>query len=483
MQVRAGDVGEIDLPYHADARAGRTLARSGEVLEVEDRHVAAVAVAFEIAAGRGAGPQRRDHLEEAVADREHGVLKAELGDAGVAKRLSERERRAQRARDRLELGRHEHRLAQPHAWLGLRHALRAYRRVGRPGTRRAGAPPWQAAGAGRVGSRSGADLPPRARAPAKAAVNAREEARVRVADRYDARVLEPSPPTVNAGPWFADDPVGRELARGALPVLGPVAGGDLRWQELCEEDATLAPWCAERWLAAYPQLQPPPASLPGTRAALQALAEGVMAPAREHANGKIGLRYTRGGFGTPFFGEDVQLRVAGGQLIVQRGQQERSAQIETLAQCAAHVGAELLPSAPAADSPLAVDPAASRFLGEWFGFGVSVLEELRAGAGDALEPSRVQLWPEHFDLSVELGGEQGGARAGYGASPGDELHEQPYLYVVPWGELPDGALWQASAFAGAELPYASLLAAGSSGAEQRELALAFFGERLAALVG
>jgi hypothetical protein len=92
----------------------------------------------------------------------------------------------------------------------------------------------------------------------------------------------------------------------------------------------------------------------------------------------------------------------------------------------------------------------------------------------------VQLWPEHFDISVELGAEAAGRRAGYGASPGDEQHPEPYLYVVPWGDTPDGELWQASGFSGAELPYVALLEAGS-GRAQRELALDFFSQRLAAL--
>ncbi|MGH9283956.1 MAG: hypothetical protein ACRD0S_13595, partial [Acidimicrobiales bacterium] len=51
-----------------------------------------------------------------------------------------------------------------------------------------------------------------------------------------------------------------------------------------------------------------------------------------------------------------------------------------------------------------------------------------AGPGDA--PSRVQLWPEHFDLAVDLGPE--GRRANFGGSPGDDAHPEPYLYVGPW---------------------------------------------------
>jgi len=314
-------------------------------------------------------------------------------------------------------------------------------------------------------------------------MNARAEADERVGGRYDARVLEPSPPAVADEPWFADDPVGRDEPRGALPRLSPVAGGELRWQELVAQDASLAAWCADRWLAAYRRLQPAPATLVATRDALHSLAERVIAPARRAANGKIGLRFTRGGFGTPFFGADAQVRVAGELLVVQRGGEERTEPIGSLAQAAAHVGAQLLPGGVAggdARDELAVDAAASAFLGEWYGFAASVLEELRAGVGDAAEPSRVQLWPEHFDLSVELGAEAAGERAGYGASPGDELHPEPYLYVTPWSEQVDGELWQATAFRGAELSYAELLA-GGSGERQREIALGFFAKRLAAL--
>jgi hypothetical protein len=322
-------------------------------------------------------------------------------------------------------------------------------------------------------------------------MNARAEAVARLAGRYDARVLEPSPPAVREPPWFADDPVGREEAPSGPPRVCPVAGCDLRWGDLLAEDPTLAGWCSERWLAAYRRLEAVPAGLADTREALHRLAEQVISPARQHANGKIGLRFTRGGFGTPFFAHDVQLRVAGDQLIVQTGERERSARITTVAQTAAYVGTELLPETIADPGPLDVDPEASSFLGHWFGFGASVLEELRAGAADELEPSRVQLWPEHFDLSVELGAEREGSRAGYGVSPGDELHAEPYLYVVPWKEVPAGELWQATAFRGAELSYAALLAhprsagedARSDAEDQRETALDFLRERLAALTG
>ncbi|MFI4985276.1 MAG: hypothetical protein ACHP93_03550 [Solirubrobacterales bacterium] len=315
-------------------------------------------------------------------------------------------------------------------------------------------------------------------------MNARAEAVARLGGRYDARVLEPSPPAVSEPPWFADDPVGRGDPPSEMPRVSPVTGADLRWEDLLGEDPALGDWCHERWLAAYPPLRPVPAGLIATRLALHRLAERVISPSRAHANGKIGLRFTRGGFGTPFFADDVQLRVVGDELIVQAGEHERSARITTLAEMALHVGAELLPGEVSESEPLDVDPEASAFLGDWFGFAASVLEELRAGVTDEIEPSRVQLWPEHFDLAVELGAEPLEARAGYGASPGDELHREPYLYVTPWSEVSPGELWQAEAFRGAELPYAALADASRAGGEaQRETALQFFTERLAALGG
>ncbi len=312
-------------------------------------------------------------------------------------------------------------------------------------------------------------------------MNARAEAVARLGGAYDARVLEPSPPAVSEPPWFADDPVGRDDPANGLPRVSPVTGANMLWSELCRHDDALAEWCAERWLGAYRALGPAPAGLAATREALHALAVRVLSPARQRANGQIGLRYTHGGFGTPFFGDDAQLRVRGAELIVQEREHERAAPIDTLASAAAHVGAELLPGGAGDDRPLAIDPAASAFLGDWFGFATSVLEQLRATVPDDEDPSRVQLWPERFDVSVELGLDAAGARAGYGASPGDELHPEPYLYVVPSRDVPAGELWNATALTGAWLPYAEIVAASSSGAAQRAFALGFLDERFVAL--
>jgi hypothetical protein len=309
-------------------------------------------------------------------------------------------------------------------------------------------------------------------------MNARAEAFERIAGRYDARVLEPSPPAVNTPPWFADDPVARGHVPSGREVVSPVATGDLRWEHVAGSNAALEHWCSERWLGPYRRLGPVPAGLEPTRLAMHRLAERVISPARRKANGKIGLRYTRAGFGTPFFAEDVQIRVERHQLIVEQQGRERRAPITTLDAAAEHVGREALPDdVQLGPEPLEVDHAASAFLGDWYGFAASVLEELRAEAGEDADPSRVQLWPEHFDLAAELGREADGARAAYGCSPGDESHVEPYVYVAPWVATPAGELWQATAFKGAELPFAALLAAD----DQRAAALDFFRARLAAL--
>lgn len=279
-------------------------------------------------------------------------------------------------------------------------------------------------------------------------------------------MLEPAPPAVGEPPWYADrEPQGERVVR----PFGPVA---MRWEVLAQEKPALRSWCEERWLGPYRRLGALAEDFARTREALHRLAVDVISPARERANGKIGLRWTLGGFGTPFFGADVQVHVADRMLIVQEGATVRRAPITTL-----RAARELVEGTAAGpEEELHVDVAAARCLGELYGFASSVLEELRFGAHD-LEPSRVQLWPEHFDVSVELGSEAEGRRATYGVSPGDGEHPEPYLYVAPWGKTPAGERWQARGFAGAELDYRGLLAVE----DQRRAALAFYRACLAEL--
>lgn len=311
-------------------------------------------------------------------------------------------------------------------------------------------------------------------------MNPRAEASERIAGRYEARVLEPSAPAIDEPPWFADDPVARGHVPAGREVVSPVGSGDLRWEDLASGNDDLGEWCAARWLGPYHRLGPAPGALVSTRLALHRLAEQVVSPARRKANSKIGLRYTRGGFGTPFFGADVQIRVEGPELVVAESGAERRAPITTLDAAADHVGRHALPDdVQLGAEALEVDAAAAAYLGEFYGFAASVLEELRADADDTVEASRVQLWPEHFDLAVELGSEAAGSRAAYGCSPGDQQHAEPYLYVGPWVAPPPGELWQATGFTGASLSLAELLDA----ADQRATALEFFRIRLSALTG
>src|SRR3954454_21391333 len=122
------------------------------------------------------------------------------------------------------------------------------------------------------------------------------------------------------------------------------------------------------------------------------------------------------------------------------------------------------------------DPLAATALGDFYGLACSALEQLRADDAEG-DPSLLQLWPEHFDIAIELGDEAAGQRANFGASPGDDGHEEPYLYVSPWTREISGELWNATGLAGAELSYSELIAAD----DQRGAALSFWRERYRAL--
>jgi hypothetical protein len=221
-----------------------------------------------------------------------------------------------------------------------------------------------------------------------------------------------------------------------------------------------------------------PDGFDSTVASLHRVAEQIVAPARKPDN-EIALEATPGGFGTPFFehgGSRHQVRVEGAELVHSEGDRERRAPLQSLA-AAAEAVAELLPEAELDDELLAVDPAAARVLGEWYGFGAAILTRLLATATTADAATPVRLWPEHFDIAIELGAEGDGVRANYGASPGDGDHSEPYLYVGPWSAEVAGDLWRATGFKGAELTYAELLGAADQGAA----ALDFFTIRKDAL--
>ncbi len=211
-----------------------------------------------------------------------------------------------------------------------------------------------------------------------------------------------------------------------------------------------------------PRLGTLPVAFPATMAALHRVAEQVVAPARK-PEGEIALQRTPGGFGTPVFpfdGADRQVRVDGVELVHSASGGERRAPLTSL-EAARGAGAELVPGA-LGDEPLTVDPDSAARLADWYAFGAEVLAEL---GGTPI------LWPEHFDIAIELD------EVNYGFSPGDADHAEPYAYVGPWTAPPAGPLWNANGFPGAELTYAELLAAPNP----RAAALEFFTTRKEAL--
>ena len=292
--------------------------------------------------------------------------------------------------------------------------------------------------------------------------NAAEAATAMLGVGFSARVLEPSPPTVNEGPFFADDPVASGIAVGTT-IVSPVSGSDTTWDEILRERPELAAFARAHWLGARGPLPALPERYPAARNAFHRLAYAVVAEARRHANSKFGLRYTARGFGTPFFGDDEQVRVMGDLVVHQTADGVREIPITTLAEVATALGIEPGTDAAEHDSPplgdvneqLAVTAETGIFLGEWFGFAWSVLEELRATPG-AVDPERPQLWPGHFDPALAIGDPEAG-RATYGCSPGDHAHDEPYLYVGAWGDVDrTDDYWNETTFNGASLPFSAL---------------------------
>ncbi len=222
-----------------------------------------------------------------------------------------------------------------------------------------------------------------------------------------------------------------------------------------------------------------PSGFGATVASLHRVAEVIVAPARKPDN-EIALEVTPGGFGTPEFefgDARRQVRVEATELVHAIDGVERRAPLRSLAAAAAAV-AELLPSGTElGEEPLDVDPDSAAVLAAWYRLADEVLRALAAAAPAEEGASEPILWPEHFDVAIELGDEAAGERATYGFSPGDENHPQPYAYVSPWRQGIEGELWNATGFGGAELGYAELLAA----ADPRAAALDFFQTRRRAL--
>jgi len=175
-----------------------------------------------------------------------------------------------------------------------------------------------------------------------------------------------------------------------------------------------------------------------TRERLHKVAAEVISPARVKATGnEIALEVTPNGFGTPPFPGGGRVRLEGTALMIEH------------------------PDGRTEYEAIEVDPADTARVARFFAFTWGVLETLRQ---EAAEPSEIHLWPEHFDIAFE------DREVTYGGSPGDEHHDEPYLYVAPWTAPEPGPLWNAAGFTGAETSWTT-----------EEEALAFFRSRRDAL--
>jgi hypothetical protein len=195
---------------------------------------------------------------------------------------------------------------------------------------------------------------------------------------------------------------------------------------------------------------------PATLQSLHAVAEHVVAAALYAETGRIGLRVSPGGFSTPLFGNGHIVGVEDVDIVVASAAGTRRARLTTLG--AAAQMADVTPGAPGApgdvytpttpnhpDAPLGLDPASARAIAEWHALGDAALGQWATELSPA-EPAQATLWPEHFDVAIEVDG------VTYGASPGDGYSAQPYLYVSatadrkttdPYWNAPFGAalLW------------------------------------------
>lgn len=204
-----------------------------------------------------------------------------------------------------------------------------------------------------------------------------------------------------------------------------------------------------------------------TRLAWQTLGEHVLSAARHAATGKIGLRQTPGGIGTPpfpFAGGERRILIVGAELVVEDGTAVRREPITTLAAAGELVG--IAPGAPrdvytpstpldlTADLGAMIDADAARRLAAFYELTQAALVTVTSRHADR-EPAEIQLWPEHFDLATTVD------EVNLGGSPGDDAHDHPYLYVGPWS-LRTGAFWNEPFGASrplAELPSADAVAA------------------------
>lgn len=194
---------------------------------------------------------------------------------------------------------------------------------------------------------------------------------------------------------------------------------------------------------------------------LRRIATHVVARARFVATGRFSLRVTAGGFGTPEFGPDQRrVRISGTTLIVESDAEgaatttskpiEGSA-LTRLAHTAGVMGLSS-PFSVGHDTPpvgslakaIHLHAATVDTVCRWYATVGAVLDRVVHAKQNTGSPSLVRLWPEHFDLAVDLQARTG-VRVNLGGSPGDAYLGEPYLYVGPWTDVRPGGgtFWNA----------------------------------------
>ncbi len=232
-----------------------------------------------------------------------------------------------------------------------------------------------------------------------------------------------------------------------------------------------------------------PDDWPTQRSTLQRLATHVVARAQAQATGNFALMPLPGGFGTPQFGTDRRrVRMAGGSVFTERitphgdGTSSAHTDVHVVAgatvrelceRLAIDVDQELsvgadTPAIGDIDAPLVLDAATTTVAGDWWSMGQRAMDAAVASLPDP-RASVVRLWPEHFDVGIDLAvdsAKRPDVRTNLGASVGDSFHQEPYLYVGPWGpERPGPAeFWNA--------PFGATLAFGALDSSPEPLAAA-----------
>jgi hypothetical protein len=182
--------------------------------------------------------------------------------------------------------------------------------------------------------------------------------------------------------------------------------------------------------------------LVSTRRSLHALAEQVISPLRVQATGnEIALQVRPEGFGTPDLPGGGWVGTRGSQLIrVDPSGEQQSIAITSLRAAARFLGLDEAAASTLSDKTLEIHAGATLRLADVWATGADALSTFSPDTPPI-------LWPEHFDIAIELD------NATYGISPGDPDHTEPYAYVSPWttpSKTGPSTFWNATGFTGAE---------------------------------